>query len=104
MAVLRLLFLACVTLGTVWSSACIRHVATPEGQAITQAARQAADRFVRENQAGGIFVGPFLRTEYHDDEVWVIYERLVPPDVIQSHDTVRVAYNRKTGATRWVIW
>jgi hypothetical protein len=47
----RVIALATATLATLCGNACTRHVMKPEAQSVTLAAKEAADRFVRKNEA-----------------------------------------------------
>jgi hypothetical protein len=72
---------------------------------MTQLAREAADRFVRDQKPA--YVPIFLRIEDRGDELRVIYRktnRKALKDVVTNNNTARVSYNKKTGETRWVLW
>lgn len=104
----------CVVLlsaGLSCSAACVRHVQRPTERTLAardtmHAAREAADRLIRDSKAKNAKLREeqhvFIGMEDRGDEIWVTYRRQVPNVVVVDPVSVSIAYNKKSGATRWV--
>jgi hypothetical protein len=84
------------------SVACVHREQTLVPRDSIQAAREAADRLVRDEPNLRKEQNVFLRTEDHGDEIWVMYNRRIPNVIVISCPILSVAYNKKTGKARWI--
>ena len=74
------------------------------GDVLTQAARNAVDRFLSEHRPQLDFEPRLLRTEDRGEEIWFEFTNFRDGKIVQeAPSTSSVAYNKETGMVRWLM-
>jgi hypothetical protein len=81
------------------------NIRTAAGRSLElRTARDAADAFIRKSEMPQYYAQPvFLRMDDRGDEIWVVYKKTFEDERRENPADLTVAYNKATGAARWVL-